>query len=105
MEQKGLVGTLFDLSFSSFITTKIIRVLYAIGIVLAGLLALGTLLGGFASDGGGAAILGGVILAPVVFFLAVLAVRVYMEVIIVLFKIAENTSAIAQHVTRGPNLD
>jgi hypothetical protein len=101
MEQKGLVGTLFDLSFSSFITTKIIRVLYAIGIVVAALLALGTLLGGFASDGGGAAILGGVILAPIVFFFAVLAVRVYMEVIIVLFKIAENTSAIAQHVTRG----
>jgi len=105
MEQKGLVGTLFDLSFSSFITTKIIRVLYAIGIVLAGLLALGTLFSGFAGDGGGAAILLGVILAPVVFFIAVLAVRVYMEVIIVLFKIAENTSAITQHVTRGPNLD
>jgi len=105
MDQKGLWGTLLDLSFSSFITVKIVRVLYVIGIAMAGLLALGTLLGGFTGDGGAGMAILGLILAPIVFLVAVLAVRVYMELIIVIFKIAEHTNTIAEHLDGGGDIN
>src|SRR3954451_3949105 len=46
-EAKGFVGALFDLSFSSFITTKLIKILYIIAIILAGLEALSVIGYGF----------------------------------------------------------
>lgn len=58
----GFFAALFDMSFSSFITTKIIKVLYIITIVGAGLLALFGLIGGL-TQGAGPAILA-LILAP-----------------------------------------
>jgi hypothetical protein len=93
MEQKGFFGKLFDLSFSEFITISIIKVLYIIAIILSAIGALVVLIGGF-TKGVGAAI-AGIILAPLVFLLYVLIARVWMELIMVLFKIAENTGKMA----------
>ena len=38
--EKGFFGSLFDVSFSSLITTKVIKVLYVLSMVLIGLMAL-----------------------------------------------------------------
>lgn len=107
MKQRGFVGSLFDLSFSSFVTTKIIRVLYVlslVGVVLAaGMVLLGSVTGGvlgLASDEGGAgviAMLGGFVMAALVLFFGVLLARIYMELLIVVFRIAESTEIIAQN--------
>ncbi len=93
MEQKGFFGKLFDLSFSEFITISIIKVLYVIAIIGSAIGAVVLLIGGF-TKGVGAAIVG-IILAPLVFLLYVLMARVWMELIIVLFKIADNTGKMA----------
>jgi len=88
-DAKGFVGMLMDFSFSDFITPKIIKVLYIIGIVLAGLVALG-ILASFVMAGG-ASILIGIIAAPVAFILYVIFARVWLEITLVLFRIEQNT--------------
>ena len=94
MEHKGLFGSLFDLSFTEFVTTRVIKVLFVLAIVIAAIGALGLLISGIAS-GGGTAFLA-IILAPIAFFLCVLMARIWLEVIIVLFRIAENTGRLVE---------
>jgi hypothetical protein len=100
MEQpQGFFGSLFDLSFSSFVTTKIIKVLYVLGIIMAGLSSLAVFISA-ARNGVPAAIVG-LIFAPLVFLLGVLYSRVMLEIIIVVFRIAENTGEIARQGRSG----
>jgi len=94
MENKGFFGGLFDLSFSEFITTRIIKVLFVLAIVLSGCGALGILFSGLAR-GVGTGVLS-LVLAPVAFILYVLGARIWLEIIIVLFRIAENTGKLVE---------
>ena len=92
-------ASLFDLSFTSFITTKLIKILYVIGVILAGLWALGLIIGGFAkSTLAGVFML--IIVAPLAFFFAVIYWRVVMELIIVIFRAAEHLGEIARQTRR-----
>lgn len=92
--ESGFIKRLFDLSFKEFITIKIIKVLYILAIIGAGIWALVVLFGGFAGRSFGS-FLGGLVLAPVVFLLSVTFSRIWLETLIVLFRIAENTSRMA----------
>lgn len=94
MEPSGFIGMLFDLSFSEFVTTKVIKVLFVIGVVLAGLYALGFILAGFGSSAGLGIVM--LVLSPIVFLLGVLWSRIMCELIMVIFRIAENTSTMAR---------
>ena len=78
---KGFFGSLFDFSFTSFITTKIVPALY--GIWLVGIVLFAVLL----MFRGGSDFLGGILL--LVF--GVIYARVVMETVIVFFRIAEHT--------------
>jgi len=89
MQQKGFFASLFDISFSSLITTRIIKVLYVLILIAIG---LGTLFFIIASlSAGGSNGIVAIILGPIFALLYVIFARVYMEIIIVLFKIGENT--------------
>ncbi|RJQ42199.1 MAG: DUF4282 domain-containing protein [Gaiellales bacterium] len=85
----GSFGALFDFSFSSFVTLKLIKVIYFIVFILAVLAAIGVIIVGFqqSSTMGLAALL----LSPVLFLVYILAARVWLELIVVLFRIEENT--------------
>ena len=85
--------TLFDFSFEEFITLKIIKILYGIGLFGAGISTLAFLISGFTSFGKGILYL---ILSPVVFILFAILTRVWLEIVIVLFNIAENIKEIAR---------
>ena len=91
---KGFFTTLFDFSFSEFIVPKIIKVLFGIGIIGAAIFALGMIVSGFAGHWARGLLM--IILSPVFFALGVIIVRVYMELILVLFRIADNTSKMVQ---------
>ncbi len=94
MEQKGTIGLLFDLSFSEFVTTRVIKVLFILGIVgaaIGSLIMLGT---GFKNGFGSGLI--ALILAPLAFLLWTLLARMWCELIIVAFRIAENTSRLVE---------
>ncbi len=88
-QKKGFFARLFDMSFTEFVTPSIIKVIFLVGIVIAGLMALLVFLA-FANQGGGA-IVAGIVLAPLIFFVYVLFARVLSEVYLILFRIEENT--------------
>ncbi len=99
MDTQGFLGSIFDLSFAEFITIRIIKLLFILGIIFA---AIGTLLlivTGF-SNGIGAGILS-LILSPLIFLVYVLLARIWCEMIIVLFRIAENTGRLVDQGNRG----
>ena len=86
--QKGFFGSLFDISFSSLITTRIIKVLYVLALIVIGLFSLFFIIGAF-TNSAGAGILTLVILAPLGALVYTVYTRVILEFIIVVFRIAE----------------
>ena len=79
------------ISFKKMITPTIIRVIFWIGIVFAILAGLGMIIGGISSDfGGGGAVLAG--LAWIVF--GPILVRIYCEILIVIFSIHDRLGEI-----------
>lgn len=105
MEQRGLIASLFDLSFSSFITPKIQKFLYALLLLASGIAALGVVgvaLGmgsGFLGKMG--ALIVGLPAAGLAFLLLAMYFRVMMEILIVVFKAVEYLAEIS-HSVRGP---
>ncbi len=88
MQERGFFGALFDVSFTSFVTTRIIKVLYIITLVVIGLGALAVVVAAFANSvAGGLFML--VIGAPLIALLYVIYTRVILEVLIAIFRIME----------------
>jgi hypothetical protein len=86
-DHRGMLGTLFDFSFTHFVTAKLVKLLFAIGIVGAMIGGIRFIMGGFGMGAGWGVL--AILVSPVVFVILVLLVRVAMEIIIVLFRIAE----------------
>lgn len=94
MQNKSIINMLFDLSFTDFVTTRVIKLLFIIGIVFAAVGTLFLIIGGFGnSTGTGVACL---VLSPLVFLVYVLLARIWCEMIIVVFRIAENTGRLVE---------
>ena len=87
----GFLSALFDLSFTSFITTKIIKLLYIISMVGAAIVALSVIVAGFNVNSGVGLL--ALILSPIAFLLVVAYSRVTLELVIVFFRIEEHTAA------------
>ena len=83
----GFFRALFDFSFTEFVTTRLIRLLYGIGVVVGAASAALAIARGL-QVGPGAGIVA-LIVAPLIFLLVVIIVRVWLEIIIVVFRIAE----------------
>jgi hypothetical protein len=96
----SFISMLFDFSFTEFITTKLIRVLYMIGILLVGLWCVALLLSSF-SLGAGAGIVA-LLIIPIPFIFGVAVLRVQLELVMVVFRIADNTAAMAEGRAAGP---
>ena len=93
MDKKTL-GGLLDFSFSEFVTTKIIKVLYILWLALAVIVGISILFNGFASRSF-FGFMGGLVFAPIATLLIAIYGRVALELVIVVFRIAENTSKLA----------
>ena len=78
---------LFDFSFSTFVTTSFIRLVYGIGMLLITLIALGVIIFGFTQSTGYGIL---AIIGAFVGFVALLTLfRIQLEIIVVVFRIAE----------------
>jgi hypothetical protein len=86
-DENGFFGALFDFSFSQFVTTRLVRLLYAIGVLVGAVFAMAAIARGF--DAGAGAGVVALIVAPLIFLLVVIIARVWLELIIVVFRIAE----------------
>ncbi len=91
---QGFFGKLFDFSFRGFITPTIVAIIYGILIVLLGLATIGTIVMAFRA--GGAAGVITLILSPIIFFIYLIFARVWLEVVVVLFRIAQDVGEIAR---------
>jgi hypothetical protein len=94
--EKGFFARLFDLSFDQFVTTSVVKVIFIVVVSLQGLYALSLVIIAFAASSTGGIIT--LLLAPVGWFFAVLLTRVWLELMVVIFKIKEDLGAIR---TRG----
>jgi len=94
MDDKGFLGALFDFSFSSFVTTRIVKLLFLLAVLTAAFGALGIVVQGF-GQGFFAGLLSLLILAPLAFLLVTLWARVSLELVLVIFRIAEHAGVTA----------
>jgi len=94
MQDKGFLGTLFDFSFSEFITTKVIKFLLGLAMVVNFILTIVFIVSAFQAGWLGGIIV--LILSPLLFLVLMLFSRIYLELIIVIFRIAENLIAIRE---------
>ena len=84
----GFFSDLFDLSFTRFVTTKIIKVLYVLAMVLIGLFALVWVVAAF-RDSVALGVLSLFVLVPLVSLLYLIYTRVLLEFVIQVFRITE----------------
>ena len=99
---KSFFASLFDFSFTTLITSKVLKFLYGLSMVGAGLGALGFIIGGFSHS----VALGVVMLivgAPLSFLLVVISARVLLEIIMAIFQTADHVAEIATQGRRGPS--
>lgn len=96
--KKSIIASLADVSFSSFITTRVISIVYILGLIGSAITALFMLATGLGMMRYGAGLLGlGYILLSIgAFCLMVLSFRMILEFIVVVFKIAENIEKTAR---------
>lgn len=93
MTNKGFLGSLFDYSFTSFVTSKIVRLLYVLTTLVVALWTVAFIVIAFSlSTALGVLML--LIGGPVFFLMSLIYVRVALELMIVFFRISENVQAI-----------
>lgn len=88
MPEKGFFASLFDLSFSSLVTPKVIKFVYVLTLIAIVLMALFFIGAAFVKSAA-LGLLTLVILAPLASLFYVVYARVLLEFIIVVFRIME----------------
>ena len=99
--QKGVVASLFDVSFESSVATRVIRALYALVLVALSVAAVVVLIAVLARGGSPAVKLAAVVGVPLGWVLYVVWSRVVAEVVIAVFKLLELTREIAESARAG----
>ena len=88
MPNQGFLASLFDVSFKSLVTTRVIKVLYILSMVLIGLTAL-FFVGAAFNNSAAAGLFTLVVIAPFISLLYLVYVRVLLEIVIAIFRIME----------------
>jgi|ERR671925_561782 hypothetical protein len=89
----GFLASLFDFSFSTLITPRIIKVVYVLITILTALFSL-YVFAALATLGGGGALLG-LIVGPLVFLIYMILSRISLEMVIIVFRIGDDVQRIA----------
>lgn len=98
--EKGFVGSLFDFSFNSLVTPKIIKALYVLITIWTALFALAILIFGFRVGGVAGGVFTLLIVEPIFILLTLGIYRVVLEAFMVIFRIYEETKKIREN---GPS--
>ncbi|MFQ5914759.1 MAG: DUF4282 domain-containing protein [Nitrospinota bacterium] len=100
-QPKTFLASLFDFSFETFITARVVKVLYGLSIAAAALWALFLIVAGFRQSAG-SGVLMLIVGGPLLFVIAVIYARVILEIVLVIFRISEHTSKMAGADGRTP---
>lgn len=100
---KGFFASLLDFSFSSLITTRIIKVVYVILTVVISLIAVVYLIIGLVAlvTGNAGLGLGFIIGAPIGWVLYMIWARISLELVIIVFRIGEDARRVADVLAPG----
>jgi hypothetical protein len=91
MDSKGFFQSLFDLSFSSLVTPKVIKFIYLLTLIGIGLLALLFTIAAFnKSSGYGAVTL--FVIAPIMSLFYIVYAGVFLEFFIAIFRLADTNA-------------
>jgi uncharacterized membrane protein len=96
--QLGFFESLRDTRFNSLITPKLIRFLYIVSAVVLAIGAIVFVISGFAHSAGTGVIT--LIVAPIIAFIYLILVRLYLELIVVAFKIRDAAERVAENTSR-----
>ncbi|TVQ63230.1 MAG: DUF4282 domain-containing protein [Phycisphaerales bacterium] len=91
---------LLDFSFTRFITLRVIKILYVLGLVLVALAWVVFVIRAFNED-----VFAGIAAIGIGIFVALLYIilfRVWLELIVVIFRIAENTTKLVEIMKNAP---
>ena len=94
-ESKNFLNALFDFGFTSFVTPKVVKVLYLLIVVVVGLSALAFTVSMLAAN----LVLGLVVLligAPLYFLVVTALYRIILEFFMVIFRMAEDIRALRE---------
>ena len=93
-QERGFFARLFDFSFESFITPTIIKALFIIYLVMVAFIAIAMVIVGF-TQSTLVGIIALIIGVPIFGFIYILVGRVWLELVIIFFRIHENTETLA----------
>ena len=96
--ERGFFESLMDTRFNSLITPKLIRVLYIISIALLTIGMVVVIISGFADKVGSGVL--ALIFAPLGALLYLIVIRLWLELIVVAFKIRDAAEEVAGNTRR-----
>jgi hypothetical protein len=89
----GFFASLFDMNFTKYITSSVIKFLYWLIVILVSLGSLGAIVTALASRGA-LAIIFTIIIVPIIWLIEIIFARVSLEIIMVIFRMSDDLSAI-----------
>lgn len=92
-QARSFLASLFDLSFSYFITLKLIRWLFVLGLVAGTVLVLAAIVAAFNLHSGIGFL--ALLFSPLLFLIIAIYLRVTLEVVAIFFRLEENTARMA----------
>jgi len=97
----GFFKKLFDWDFNELITRSIIKIVYIIWVILIGLIAVIAFVGLLTSGGLGALL--AIVVVPIFALLYLISVRIGLEVLVVVFRIADDVAGARATLERPPS--
>lgn len=94
----GFFESLMDTRFDHLITPKLIRFLYVANMIILALGTLAVIISGFTHSAGSGILL--LILAPIGALIYLIVVRLWLELIVVTFKIREAAEKVADNTSQ-----
>lgn len=101
-QEKGFLASLFDFGFTSFVTLRFLKVIYAIWVVLILIAGVAFLIAGF-SSGTTIGVIGAIIFAPLITLLYIIGARIFFEIVAMFFRIGDNTYLAVQLLGGKPS--
>jgi predicted benzoate:H+ symporter BenE len=99
--ETSFLGALFDFSFRSFVTLRIVRFLYAVAVVFLVVGVVVAVVGGMAAGRNALEVAGFLLFVPIAAFLHLLLIRVFLELMVVIFRIGETQGQILEALRGG----
>lgn len=98
-KHRGFFESLMDARFDSLITPKLIGFIYVVSMIVLAIGVLVIVVAGFANDAGSGVL--ALILAPLGALIYLIVIRLWLELIVVTFKIRDAAEQVVSN-TRGP---